>query len=74
MTSNWKYFGFLQVGAEPPVACPNTSRISYGVAMPYFLGLTKMAAVTAYKDAFISIDLEVMGCSTPFSVARWMIL
>jgi hypothetical protein len=34
--------------------------------MSYFLGLTKMAAVTAYKDAFISIDLEVMGCSTSF--------
>jgi hypothetical protein len=34
--------------------------------MSYFLGLTKMAAVTAYKYAFISIDLEVMGCSTSF--------
>jgi hypothetical protein len=41
-------------------AFPKKFRISFRVAMSCFLGLTKIAASSAYKEAFIPLDLVVV--------------
>jgi hypothetical protein len=46
------------------------TKISFSVMMSCFLGLTKITASSAYKDAMIPFDLREIGCNTPLSAAR----
>jgi hypothetical protein len=54
-----------------PEVYQKKSRISLRVARSCFLGLTKITALSAYKNVLIPFNLGVMWCITPLSVARW---
>jgi hypothetical protein len=59
---------------QSPEASLKKLRISFRAAMSCFLGLTKIAVSSAYKEAFIPLDLGEIGCNTPLSAASWRIL
>jgi hypothetical protein len=58
---------------QSPDTSPKKLRISLRAAMSFFVGFTKIAASSAYKEAFIPFDLGVIRFKTYLLAASWWI-